>query len=489
MCPRVHQIHTRTLQPPKPNTFIQNQVLPGQQQISTLHHKNLIMRHRVSLVHSNSIEYPISEVDSDHVFLDEVNFAREDKYTITREPLSHIKALRVHVTRDPAVAAPQNPGNPFAYEYQYGVHIYVVPQGVSGDNEQQVFFQQINEFIGAFMPVELQPERMVLSLNSFYFHSAAVPQIDLSGLGAESQDWSAMDLFLSKDQLTLKTFEPETKGFSFDAKTTTDYTEIGVFHVLDQSTRDDLILSGLRVIYNDEGSDGSVLKTMFHVKPRHRRLQDTADITLSSNGMHPILSIDNIPDKPSDEDIMSCTTYAHITLDKSVFVDTFQVPDDLSILANYGTRDIELPEYALKQWGNELMVELDEPILSSVSLTLHSRYQLPNQNKSHTAVQIAHPVLFHACDVISDSYLLKSSPFDNKRYIGGSFEKYFTEETVFYHFLDRAPSSIEIPNATGNGASVNLLTLAALLLGTTMVLLAVWRKLKANPVSQEKKVQ
>ena len=76
-----------------------------------------------------------------------------------------------------------------------------------------------------------------------------------------------------------------------------------------------------------------------------------------------------------------------MNLNKSLIFDQFQnIPIGSQLIINNGNKNLELPEYKINQWGNELLFEFefdnDNDIPHHINLTVHSRYQLPQNNHS-----------------------------------------------------------------------------------------------------------
>ncbi|KAF7999116.1 hypothetical protein HF325_006648 [Metschnikowia pulcherrima] len=439
------------------------------------------MRHRITYVHLNEPKSPVKKVNSTYVELEpELTYAREDKYTLDAEALSHVSAIRIHICRG-AETGSFDLISPFSYSYQTGMHVYAVPIGRAGPDDESLFYEQLNSVLLLVLGIQVPAQEWILSLNSFYFHTSMEIEPKFLEIPLFPHAWLALDYYYSDSKLTVSALATDLQDLSVHKKLD-EYTEVGIFKILDKSSRDDLILLGARVIFDNASNDSGagsgpdsadekvVHKTMFHVKPRHRHVGEFAEISFRPNGLHPVVTIDKIPSVPADDDVLDCKLFSYFTMEKSVFLDPFQVPDLLNIVANYGVTNLELPEYSVPQWGNEVLMEVKQRRADRTYITL----------ATHTSVSVDHPVLFYACDASNDAYLLKNSPFDNKKYIGGSFEKFFTDDTIFYHVLNRGTSDILIPNASGNANHVNLVTFGALLLGLYMVLSKAYEKFAAG---------
>lgn len=434
------------------------------------------MRHRVTFVHSQQSDNVVKSITPTTVEIDpSVSVAREDKLTFTTQEYSHIQSLRVQVVK-PFEATDMT--RPFGYLYQPGLHVYVIPRAVQKVNERDAFFTQVTQAMQEIFGIDMDSNRMILSLNSFYYHTSEIPDMPKAMAkwsNKAGSSWDALDYLLSDGTAVLKTLEAALDRLVVNEDK--DYTEVGVFGLEKHSTTDDIILTGIRAILNDEGGGTDtkdfVHKTMFHIKPRHRTTDQLVDPKFKSNGLHPVFVFDHAPQKPHDEDVTNCKLYCYLTLDNAVFVDRYQIPEPMSILASYGPDNLELPSYSIKGWGNEVLMELANAEYP-FDFTLHSRYQLPSPNDLQTHIKIDKPYLFYGCEAGSDAFLLNNSPFDNKRKIGGTFEKFFTDDTIFYQAGERGVAEVSIPHAAGTPMYANVVTSVAIFLGLWMVVSKLW---------------
>lgn len=442
------------------------------------------MRHRTTFVHSRGKENGIESLNSTHVKVIS-GATREDRLTFDAPVYSHIKALRIQVIK-PFSRTLQT--TPFAYDYQIGLHIYIVPEAVPEVDERPNFYSQVHALLKDLFGLELEEKDWILSLNSLYFHTD--DSLEPRGKFAEKlpKNWDALDYSISEGKAVLKSLQAALADLEADAGEDGEYKEVGIFGVEELTTRDDLVLSGARVVFNDaepsDEEDKFVHRTLFHVKPRHRQLQNVP-IEYTPNGLHPIISLKHSPKRPEDDDLRLCKLYYYLALSKDVIFDRYQIPDSLTPLIMYGTTDLELPAYLVTGWGNEILMEVSSDADYPIDLTLHTRYQLPRNDSAHTNVTISKPLLFYGCETGSDSFLLKNSPFDNKATIGGSYEKFFTEDTVFYRVLEPETVTTTIPNAHGSAKWFNLVTLLTVLLGVFLIVSKVFRR----PVDTAKKNQ
>lgn len=426
-------------------------------------------RHRTTFfVHDVAdVEQTIEQVNADELTLQLHLSTREDRYVLLHPGFNHIKALRIHVITKPT------DGSIFNYHYEPGTSIYFQPDELTGAHSQQ-FFDEAN-LLAAHLGVQVD-KSWILSTNSFYFYQ---PEIDVqkttdffsSLVSGFPESWSNLDVYIADGQLTVKVLS-DVSGKVHFSKTPGETQEIGVFGVEPGiSTHDDFALAGFRVVFNDDDDEKNVHKTLFHVKPRHRQLSSGQHfVTVEPNGLHPFLKskLNNIPEMADDDDVQRCVLYGYLNLQKSLFLDKNNLSPGMAVALNFGNSNLELPEYEIREWGNEILFKLYDR--TGATLNLHSRYQLPAY-KTKTSVSVNAPQIFLACDV-SDASLLESSSFDNRLPLGGNYERFFSHDTVFYHIpMDKTTVEVEIPNANlTNMYAVMIGTLVALLIGLAWVL-------------------
>lgn len=438
------------------------------------------MRRRITFIHSKDHDVPVKNISGSRVeFERPVIGSLEEKLTFSSPSFENIASLRIHASKAPnPETIDHQRTSVFAYAYQIGLHVYVEPKPRISGSDQETFFQEVTSTLNEILGLEVASDLWIQSLNAFYYHNLSVPAIQFPSLML-LQSWQSVDYFRSAEATVVKIYNPESSLTAINALKDKEFCEVGIFSVEDCSLPDDVILSGVRVLLNEKDikkqeNEPNVIKTVFHTKPRQRVINHDqfphAAVKLISNGLHPILSIDQIPLPPKDQDIGDCGLFAYFTLQKSVFLDRYQVPDNLQVLAHYGTKDLELPEYSVSDWGNEVLIQWDKLSTDPVNITLHSRYQLPSTEVEHITQTIASPVLFYACDATVDGHILSGSAFDNKLPVGGSFERFFTEDSVFYHISERETFDVSIPTLKGDLTTINAWTMFALLAGILLVL-------------------
>lgn len=430
-------------------------------------------RHRITIYNPlNTNDDLIESVNSTHLLLNSTTlkkgeFVREDKITVrgyTHPQLGLIKSIRIHVNDINRPLCPV-----FGYNYQTGLNVYVTPTlDVSNDAVKEEFYRQVSAFLKEIFGVAVSSDQFVISVNALYYHSATVPRITSFPVDLP-QDWANVDL--TYDGLEEKLIVKSTSSISAFSATSVDSSiEVGLFKIDDNiSSADDLVLTGIRVLLEPHQAEKSLHKTLFHVKPRHRYLESQAETTVRPSGLHPVVETRfSQVVEPSDVDVDECKLYYYINLNRSLFVDKYQLGPDFQLVGLFGNSDLELPEYKIADWGTEVLLEAVG--LKDLDLTLHSRYQLPQTSES-TDVTLEKPIVFYACNVAEDEYLLVNSPFDNKGAIGGSYENFFTNDTVFYHFqLDQDNTLVNIPNGHTSLDRVNSITFGALGLGIVFLM-------------------
>lgn len=439
----------------------------------------ITMRQRITVYNpGKGNDNVIDQLDKEHVVFNEQlikkngGFLVENKVTTSYNGkwTKYVKSLRIQVSKAPGRGI-------FDYWYQPGVSIYAVPQ--LGPSESiDAFFDGVSEALQDVLNITISRENWVTNHNSLMYYSEDVPEINWDHELLKSvpvdHDFTNLDLNLDS-KLVVKTVGDINQ---FEYSRNDDYREIGLFIVDDAiSTIDDVVLSGVRIIFDGSHRDEELLhKTLFHVKPRHRAIETPLDIVLKPNGLHPVLSIAGLSSQPLEgDDIKDCKKYGYFTLNRNFFLDKYQVNE--TIVAGYGNADLELPSYKINEWGSEYLIELEH----DTEIVLHSRYQQPN---SLSETVLSSPQVFVACDVISDGYLLNTSPFSNKLPIGGNYENFFTNETVFYHYPQGEQFKVEIPSGHSTLNNVNIVTLLSLVLGLVLIAKKLFGLRRVDPVKK-----
>lgn len=348
------------------------------------------------------------------------------------------------------------PSSFFGYHHPRGVSVYARPSVKDG------FAEELARFLHSVgLAVDLKA--FTVSRGQYMYYQEEVPDLTLERLRVEQfPNTTNIDVYWG-DKLVVKQVHPATTAHI--PAVPDEYTEVGVFGIDGPiTTPDDVVLAGLRAVYED--GEHELHKTLFHIKPRHRRLTSSARVALEQNGLHPTLTFDLGPVDVGDADVnaLTCSYFAYLPLGKSVFLDRNQLGANTTLLVQTGATDLEAPAYAVDAWGQEALLQLDGP----TALTLHSRYNQPGNGSFAASLS---PQVFVACDVLQDEeYYLGISPFDNKLNVGGAYENHFTNNTVFYHPLPTPPLNVSIPVGDALLAgTVAWVTFVGLVLGLVLI--------------------
>ncbi|KAI5963032.1 PBN1 [Candida pseudojiufengensis] len=477
---------------------------------------NFEQNHDNIIKHLNQTHLSLESLHSDNSLL------IENKFTIPfNKNLKHIRQLRIQSKFDNDIIDSRNEFFPF--EFTSGLNIYVEPKNTINNDDNDEFFKELKDILNDLIGIEINEEQYINHVMSLYYYDSS-PSPLLIKAPSDKDYWftnKTYDLIYddsNESQLSIRQIY-KTDEISYKLKLT-EYKEIGIFLKDSKisNSKDDIVLSGLRVIFDGtaESSDENeknIHKTMFHFKPRHRILENIEyNTNLIKNGLHPIFNTNiNLLNKESstqlinDDDVLNCNPFIYLHLNKSLIFDKYQnIPKNSILLINNGFQDLELPEYKIENWGGELLFKLDTPINEpqNFNLTLHSRYQLPNQNRTnnqttskslYTTIINPLPKLFLACN-IKDHEILAKSPFDTSRFssIGNNFENYFSKDTVFYHPIQQKNKEnnlrIDIPNGISTFDRINSLTTITLILGILIILYRVFKVVFPRTSTKQTKI-
>lgn len=226
--------------------------------------------------------------------------------------------------------------------------------------------------------------------------------------------------------------------------------ELGLFHInQDASSPDDLALEGITYA-------GQIRPAMFHVVPRHLQAEAALNATLVATGLHPTVQLSlNATDAPAG----NCELYLQWNLPKSVFLDPYQLPAAIRPILHSGNLDLELPEYAVDEWGQLMFAAVD--LSSPVEVKLHLRYQQPGHD---AVVEVPLPHVFWGCDHADPVQL--NTPFD---VFGAGYQHLFTNDTVFHHVQPGSTMAVDVPAGSASGTT-GVVTTAAVLLASAYLL-------------------
>jgi hypothetical protein len=427
------------------------------------------MRQRITIFNPGSSNDDILKlVNQTHLNLEtKSHFLQETKSTLSTAKNYHlIKELRITQVHE------QITNKIFGYNYANGLSINVQPNTLHKSFTKDDFFNQVSQLLNEVVGISIDEKEWIQNVNSLYFYDISTKTT------FQYPNWNGnpceiTDFHWKNDAVIIKQLQrlPDNSVISWNL--TPNYQEIGLF-MIDKtiSSDDDIVLSGIRVILDENSSDDDyIFKTLFHIKPRHRTMGQIHH-NVVSNGLHPKLLTNTTFSPPvDDDDVVECKLYYYVPLSKSLIFDKYQsIPCGAELVVSNGEENLELPAYKIDKWGQEVMFELPWNFSNEVELTVHSRYQLPQESVKSTEIININPMVFYGCDV-RDSYLLEKSPFDNRLSIGGNYETYFTNNTVFYHFIsDNDTSTFTIPNGYSTFERINTISTVAISLGVVMVL-------------------
>ncbi|CUM64279.1 uncharacterized protein PRCAT00001877001 [Priceomyces carsonii] len=435
-----------------------------------------MIRERITIFNpTDSSESVIRSLNSTDITLERgLNLAQERKLHVLGFNLGikNLKFMRIQMVKE------QFPETIFNQRYSYGISIYFAPRELRSTDEETAFITDITSLVNDLFELKVDIKSWIISYNAFYLYledfdtSHFLEAIEKKLNDQTIRDYSNIDLFLDeKQELTVKSLR-HVNSTSHFTKEDHKRKEIGIFRIDDSSSQDDLILRGLRVILANESEVKNVHNTMFHVKPRNRELKVGYLTSVKPNGLHPVLVTDFKSPLifPMDNDIEKCKLYMYMNLEKSLFLDEYQLPPTLKLILKLGNSDMESPEYTHSQWGNEILLEVNDTGLEKIELPLHARYRRTSQGETKSQVGIGSPIVFYGCDV-EEPDLLSISPFDSKKAVGGNYESLFTDNAVFYHFeLQKSDLSLEVPVASLRIESAATTTVMAVSFGLIFIL-------------------
>lgn len=379
-------------------------------------------------------------------------------------------------------------------KYSRGLSVYCKPNLLAGGFSKEEFFKEVGEFLSTYIDI-LENSWIVSKDAIFYYNSSLFPdklvQSISSGIGPETtvdlERPFNLDSVYENGQRTVKLSGHTTDKVTYERQVG-KRREVGLFiKEPGISVRDDIVLAGVRAVFEDKadpevqvnGKNPDFLqKTLFHVKSRQRKLDRRYRSKMKANGLHPFIEIEFVKDQriehgkisTFDDDVLQCKLFCYLNLPRFAFIDKYQLPKYLEPLVVFGNNDLELPEYKIDSWGSEFLFEVKMPELFNFQVPLHSRYQLRNETSGLSFKLLPEPIVFYGCDV-RQAELLNKSPFDNRLEVGGNYERFFTNDTVFYHFdSDQELLQLTIPAAKDSFQSSQILTFICIGCGTVYIL-------------------
>ena len=337
-------------------------------------------------------------------------------------------------------------------------------------------------------------------------------------------DMLDIDYDISSQSLTFKAFWSKPPPFFYDLERDVaierawslsmrvvegNKHEVGILHASTSNDIHDIQLSGLLL---NGGQDSQPRSSQFQFPSRHHALSSSQQeqqafqlVVDQPTGLHPNMEI-TFPNAtalnpPSDEPSASdCSLYAYFTLPKAIFADKYQLltKDPAFLTANNlvalrsisGETDLEAPDYVVKTWGSNMLLELRRPPnteqhpytpLWQVRIPFHLRYKAPTSH-GKSEIAVPWPVVFWACNAEAETDF-SVNPFDR---IDLGYDTLFDPHTVFYHIppspgiigdSTKMITSLDIPSAdlTSVGSMpLEFITLSVIMLGFLSICRHLW---------------
>ena len=226
-----------------------------------------------------------------------------------------------------------------------------------------------------------------------------------------------------------------------------DRLEVGILSPEKADEPEELKLGGYLTVVGEDDKPGP---TMFSFPARHHPLPTDDHTTFTAtfqkpSGLHPKLDI-TFPAKdlkaPKSD---SCSLHAYWTTPATLFLDRYQLGDDLflasqnlvALRALTGEEDLERPGWAINMWGSAALLELASPKASdrlkdtwTVTIPTHLRYVNATASETgHAPVDVPWPVVFWACEA-EEGLKMSTNPFDR---VNLGYDGLFGPKTMFYH--------------------------------------------------------
>ena len=383
----------------------------------------------------------------------------------------------------------------------------VLSPGFNVYTRDQIVVDYIQSKFNGFGPPVRTPKYTVFHSLEFFANGTSLNEL-LFGLGKDYDlnfDWKFDDrdddvqynIEITNDQIQIDEYRNLSSDETLTILKEPDISklEVGTFF-LDMQDEDDVNLSGFRCLWREDGTGeiDKCIKTSLFYKPAFvnwstdQRQEHTTvvPITLETPiGMHPKVQVDlrnvTTPKLDPEDDNRQCDFYFFAQLPLEIFVDKFQSHP----VFVFGERDLELPEYKLrdKGWGSEVLYTLQAGQLNEI--TLHSRYLAPVYKPEPLyGITTFFPQVFMACD--SDTESVVSNPFYSKSL---GFESFFTDNTVFYP-LNVTRLEVPIPRAEADSYKViQLSTLFVVVSSLVYLLSRIFGPLTKPRDISEKKIQ
>ncbi|KAI1433100.1 PIG-X [Xylaria sp. CBS 124048] len=271
----------------------------------------------------------------------------------------------------------------------------------------------------------------------------------------------------------------------------------------------ELGVTGLLTVLGEDTKPSPVL---FAFPSRHKNAGSTYSSTfLQPLGLHPTLQL-SIDSSESPLPDSTCSLYAYLTLPRTIFVDKYQLGDDLFLSSKNLTAlryisqpvDLEAPDYAMKVWGSSVLLELQPPNAQgetpwTAEIPLHLRYLSPAEG-GYSSITVPGPAVFWACD-IREKVEFPNGPFDRTNL---GYDGLFNPQTLFWHINPKSDAygslnhKIRVPVLDSNQTEwVSIGTATVVLIGFAYIVFKLasvyWRtgygSQRQPPAEPEKKEQ
>ncbi|KAI1191305.1 PIG-X [Nemania serpens] len=428
------------------------------------------MRHRITFFHRNEhgIEPSSLKIHDRSISGPDLVAVREDRITLAleelpaelQELLREIQELYIRWSSPQAHDAL----GPWNSRLPPGLHTFYTPQTSGAAHSSQLCIQLRAVFgeLDCSSPVEsftklptdrfshstafqyFQPLDTLFSLSTYVEQYACVPKdLDCERWARELENAVSLDFSynaISHAAIITAVWPEGRQKLSIDAHP--DHrTEIGILTPDSPPHLEptELGVTGLLTVLGEDKKPSPVL---FAFPSRHKSTGSTFSSTfLQPLGLHPTLQLRIDSSKPPLPD-SSCSLHAYLTLPRTIFVDKYQLGDDLFLSSKNLTAlryisqpvDLEAPEYAVKLWGSSVLLELQPPHSAqgdspwTAEIPLHLRYLSPAKG-GYSTINVPWPVLFWACSS-DEGTKFPNSPFDR---VNLGYDGLFGPRTLFWH--------------------------------------------------------
>ncbi|KAI1807958.1 PIG-X-domain-containing protein [Daldinia bambusicola] len=437
------------------------------------------MRQRITFFHKNEngVEPAALRLLGRYISGPDITAEREDRITLALEELPIELQHLLRESRELFIrwqkAAPYKAVGPWTSRLPPGLHIFYTP----GNSDRPDGGRLCRLFRTAFGPLDCSSTSGSFTKlpNDRFTHSTAYQyyQIlpDLSHFTSYLEQYACNSTNTECKSRVQRLLEANSVDFSYDAlshvvKLTAVWpherqplfinsqhdhrAEVGIMTPDSPPHLDshELGVTGLLAVL---GEDSRPTPTLFSFPSRHKNADDSGfeSTFLRPMGLHPTMQLRLSSSKPPMDDAY-CALHAYLTLPRTVFIDKYQLADDLFLSSKnlsalrYISQpvDLEAPDYAMRLWGSSALLELKPPRIESdqpwtAEIPLHLRYLAPADH-GYRNVSIPWPAVFWACST-EEGTKFASSPFDRTNL---GYDGLFGPRTLFWH-VEPKPSKGE----------------------------------------------